>query len=323
MAQSTPVVYVVAVNALRTTGSLTVISALIGAIGCQQGGAPDTEPVAQDPQAAAEASPVAVLHPRPKVKVRTKPKPKGPLNVIMITIDALRSDMPWNGYKRDIAPNLTRFAKRAVRFSNHRANTSFTAQSVPTLLTGRLASSLYRSGYFFAAYAPANRFITEDLSAAGDRTIGLHAHMYFNRGKGLDQGFSTWETVKGISYNEKTDEHVTSGKLTDRLIEVLSDKKQAKRRFFAWTHYMDPHHVYTKHKESPDFGNKPRDIYDNEVHFTDRHLGRLFSFIDKQPWADRTAVVVTRRSRRGVWRTRHESTRSRAVGSVGQSSDAG
>src|SRR5215510_6013064 len=31
------------------------------------------------------------------------------LNVLVISIDSLRSDMPWNGYGRDIAPTLAKF----------------------------------------------------------------------------------------------------------------------------------------------------------------------------------------------------------------------
>ena len=35
--------------------------------------------------------------------------------------------------------------------------------------------------------------------------------------------------------------------------------------FFIYMHYMDPHDVYVKHKESPDWGNTRRDRYDSEV----------------------------------------------------------
>src|SRR5690606_31565762 len=125
------------------------------------------------------------------------------------------------------------------------------------------------------------------------RTIGLHAHMYFMRGKGLEQGFDVWETVPGITYNEKTDEHVTSEKTTTRLIELLSSQDNTGKQFFAWAHYMDPHHGYVNHEGSPVFGKSERDRYDAEVHHTDRSLGELFAWAKKQAWWDKTAVIVT------------------------------
>lgn len=121
-------------------------------------------------------------------------------SVLLLTIDALRNDMPWTSYERPIAPNLTKLAERAFVFEQHRANASFTAQSVAAILSGRLASTLYRTGYFFAAYGPDNLFFTESLQQAGARTIGLHAHHYFRADrKGLNQGFDVWELVRGES----------------------------------------------------------------------------------------------------------------------------
>src|SRR6187402_23333 len=36
-------------------------------------------------------------------------RPSEPLSVILITVEALRADMPWSGYSRAIAPHLTEF----------------------------------------------------------------------------------------------------------------------------------------------------------------------------------------------------------------------
>src|ERR1700710_2638220 len=40
------------------------------------------------------------------------------LDVILITIDCLRADMPWAGYERAIAPNLTAFAAKSVQYTH-------------------------------------------------------------------------------------------------------------------------------------------------------------------------------------------------------------
>jgi choline-sulfatase len=242
---------------------------------------------------ASEVTPAAA----PKsVEPAPPPLPKGPakpLNVLLLTVDALRADMPWAGYPREIAPNLTKLAEEAVVYENYRSVSSYTAQTVATLLTGRYASTLYRQGYFFTGYSQHNEFITEAMQAKGIRTMGLHAHLYFGRGKGLEQGFDIWEVVKGITFDAQTDNHVTSDKSITRIIELLSDPENVKGQFFLWSHLMDPHDKYIKHKESPDFGDKNRDRYDSEVWFTDMWLGKLFEFGKKQPWWDDTAIIVS------------------------------
>ena len=56
---------------------------------------------------------------------------------------------------------------------------------------------------------------------------------------------------------------------------------------------MDPHDEYKPHAESPHFGKRPRDLYDEEVFFADLWIGKLLDWIDAQPWAARTAIIVT------------------------------
>jgi len=264
------------------------------AFGC---GHDDPAPVQKASEPPGEAAKVAPDQPtevaaKPKA-TRRRVRPNQPLNVILLTVDALRADMPWQGYERDIAPNLTRLAKESVVFENHRSTTSFTAQSVPAMLTGRMASTLYRSGYFFAGYQNSNEFFPEALHDKGIHTIGVQSHLYFNRGKGLDQGFDVWQMVPGITFNERTDEEITSEKTNALLIENLSKPENTKGQFFAWTHYTDPHAEYKKHPESPDFGNSDRDRYDNEVHYTDQHVGKFLAWAEKQPWWNKTAVIVS------------------------------
>jgi arylsulfatase A-like enzyme len=218
-----------------------------------------------------------------------------PLNIVLITIDSMRQDMPWAGYPKPIAPNLTRFAAESVVYTHAYSVSSYTAKSVGAFLTSRYPSTLYRSGWFFTDYAKSNLFLAEVLHENGVRTMGMHAHLYFGRGKQLDQGFDVWELVPGITFDATTDKNVTSDKMTDIGIRVLGDPANTGtgKPFFAWMHYMDPHDEYMKHPESPDFGKGNRGRYDSEVFFTDLHVGRLLDFMKKQPWWDRTAVIVS------------------------------
>jgi arylsulfatase A-like enzyme len=94
-----------------------------------------------------------------------------------------------------------------------------------------------------------------------------------------------------------TDSSVTSARLTDAAIRLLSDPANTQGRFFLWVHYFDPHANYVSHAEAPDFrpGAKSwaKPLYDGEVWFTDHHLGRLFDFIESQPWGRKTAIFLT------------------------------
>lgn len=236
--------------------------------------------------------------PPAKKEIPPPPEPKEkrsekPVNVLLLTVDALRSDMPWTGYKKDIAPHLTQLAAESVVYENHRSISSYTAQTVATLLSGRMASTLYRSGTFFTNYSEANEWITERMQKKGIVTMAVHAHLYFDRAPGLKQGFDHYEMVPGLTWNSQTDESVTSEKSINQIIELLKNPENTKGQFFLWSHLMDPHDQYVKHKESPDFGNDNRGRYDSEVWFTDMWIGKLFDFAREQPWWDQTAIIVS------------------------------
>jgi arylsulfatase A-like enzyme len=215
-----------------------------------------------------------------------------PHNVLLLTVDSMRADMPWVGYPRAIAPNLTKLAEESVVYTNEYALSSYTAKSVAGFLSSRYPSTLYRSGYFFASYSKADNFLAEVLTAHGIRTLGWHGHLYFQN-VGLDQGFDVWQFVPGIKFDPETDNSITSDGMTKLGIKLLSKSENTGKQFFAWAHYMDPHDQYMKHAESPDFGNKNRDRYDSEVFYADLWLGKLLDFARAQPWWNDTIVIVS------------------------------
>lgn len=220
-------------------------------------------------------------------------RPSAPLNVLMLTVDALRADMPWAGYDKAIAPNLTALASESVVYENHRSVSSYTAQTVATWLSGKYASTLYRTGMFFTNYFDTNDWITEAMQKKGIVTMAVHAHLYFDRAPGLRQGFDVWKMVPGLTWNAQTDESVTGEKSAAAIIELLSDPALGQKQFFLWSHLMDPHDQYVKHEGSPDFGKDNRGRYDSEVWFTDQQIGKILEFAKKQPWWDRTAVIIS------------------------------
>lgn len=267
-----------------------VLAGSITACNKEKEGKPKPQSPAQKAESSAATSPK--IEAVPPVDKKDKRSEK-PLNVLFLTIDALRADMPWSGYEKEIAPNLTKLAGEAIVYENHRSVSSYTAQTVATLLSGRFASTLYRSGTFFTNYSEANEWITESMQAKGIRTLSVQAHLYFDRAPGLKQGFDVYEMVPGLTWNSQTDESITSDRSVAKIIELLKKPENTKGQFFLWSHLMDPHDQYQKHDESPDFGDKNRGRYDSEVWFTDMWVGKLLDFAKTQPWWENTAIIIS------------------------------
>ncbi len=219
-------------------------------------------------------------------------RPPTDLDVVLITVDSLRADMPWAGYPRPIAPRLTALEQRAVSFTRAYAVSSYTSMSLGGLLGGKYPGEMKRDGFFFGTYPKEDLMFPEILQAAKVHTLGAHAHGYF-RDATFQQGFDRWEVVPNLKWSNTTDENITAPQQEALAEKLLSEKACDDGRFFAWFHFMDPHDQYQLHSEVPSFGKSARDRYDGEVAFTDRYLGKLLDFIAAKPWGARTAILVT------------------------------
>ncbi len=218
----------------------------------------------------------------------------GPWNVLLLSIDSMRADMPWAGYARPIAPRLTELASRSIVYTHAYALSSFTSKSLGGLMTGRYPSELARTGVFFTHYFDSNVFLCESLGTQGIPCVAGMAHAYLGEKKsGIEQGFTDWREVPGITFDYNKDPYVTSQKLTPLAIEEMSKAEVTKGRFLGWYHFMDPHDEYQHHPEGTRFGDTPRDRYDEEILFTDQWIGKLLDWVGAQPWGAHTVVVVT------------------------------
>ncbi|MBK9263443.1 MAG: sulfatase [Polyangiaceae bacterium] len=250
-------------------------------------------PVVEVPQASASAVASAAPADAQPTAPAGPAMPKD-LNILVITVDSMRADMPWLGYKRDIAPVLTAFAKTAVSYSRFYAISSYTSMSLGGFLTGRYPSEVDRSGYFFGNYPDSVLMFPELLQKAGIRTMSAHAHFYFAPEKaGFHQGFDIWDIVPGLIKDNHTDRNITSPKHIELAKKHLSDKANTGGRFFAWYHLLDPHDEYMPHEGIGPYGKSARDKYDAEMTFTDKHIGELFEFVDAQEWGKRTAIIIS------------------------------
>lgn len=219
-------------------------------------------------------------------------------NFLLLTIDTVRYDHTgFGGYKdsekaRDTTPNLDELAAESVSFTFANAPSAGTMASVPAILT----SKFFHSGIALdenvkhrmpPRLKPENVLISEIMKRGGYTNGAILTHEYFNDW-GMEQGFDTYDN----SIGKKPDPRRTSSHLvTDRALAWIS--QNSSKKWFLWAHYLDPHGRYVAHPGETSFGTSEEDLYDGELAYTDKHIGRLLDEIKRMPGGDRTIVIIT------------------------------
>ncbi|MEO5726511.1 MAG: sulfatase-like hydrolase/transferase, partial [Byssovorax sp.] len=224
-----------------------------------------------------------------------KPKIPADLNLVLITIDTLRAELGYAGNPRPVSPNLDKLAKSSVVFERAYSLASYTGKSVGPLLIGKYGSETHRNWGHSNTFGKEDTFLAERLQKAGVHTMSAHALRYFGKGTGLERGFDEIDlSASGAEGSIKEMENTASGdKLGDAAIKLLANPESTKGRFFLWVHFLDCHADYLPHADGPSFGATQRDLYDGEIAFTDRHVGRILDAIAAAPWGPKTAVIVS------------------------------
>lgn len=214
-------------------------------------------------------------------------------NFLLITIDATRFDHTTvGGYARNTTPNLQELAQRSVVFNDANAPSAGTMASVPAILT----SKFFHDGIALddnvkrgmpPRLKPSNVLLSEVLKRANYTNGAILTHEYFNDW-GMEQGFDTYDKELGVKGNPYS---ITSDKVTDKAIAWIS--RHSGKKWFLWCHYLDPHGRYVAHPGETSYGSSEMDLYDGEIHYTDKHLGRLFRELARMPDADRTIIIIT------------------------------
>ena len=271
-----------------------VIVGLLSVLGCGESPSPT---VRQTP-APTPSDDVSASAPSATASIPPPPPPSLPANanVLWISVDSLRADMPWLGYPRDVAPRLTALEKRCTSYSRAYAVASHTAPSLAAVLFGKYPTELDRDGHFSTAFSKKNLSFVKLLQDAQIKTISGHAHIFMNR-VGFSQGFDRYDLVPGLKLYPNLDENITGKAMSELAQKQLTELGELgeDQRFLAWYHFLDPHAKWFDHVKDglPSWGPKMRDQYDNEVTYADKYIGKLLDFVEEQPWAKRTLIVVT------------------------------
>jgi len=225
------------------------------------------------------------------------PAATGPPNMLFITIDTLRADhLGFHGYSRATSPNLDRLAERCAIFDQARATGSQTRFSVPPMVTGKYFTEIARTEGLWPRILDEEVTVAEQLDEGGYHTAAFHSISYLRAMYGFSQGFDHYDS--SVLFERPNSRFKpTSDYVTDKALAYVDGEAFAKQTdedpFFLWVYYSDPHSPYIFHRGFPSFGPWMKDVYDNEVAYTDHHVGRLLAGLEARGLLDDTLIVLT------------------------------
>jgi arylsulfatase A-like enzyme len=215
----------------------------------------------------------------------------GAPNIMLVVMDTVRADaLGLYGYHRNTSPNLTRLARRGVRFEQAIAPATWTLPSHASMFTGHWPNELSAglNSPLDATYPTLAEFLNEQ----GYLTAGFAANTYFCNGwYGIDRGFAHYEDyvvtpleiLRGSALGYLIGKRLGAGcdsisrsanvrcrheigsdsyrKDADRInrdaLAWLS-RDRGNRPFFVFLNYLDAHDPYVTPRESNQhFGRKP------------------------------------------------------------------
>lgn len=235
-----------------------------------------------------------------------------PTNLLLVTLDTLRADhLGCYGYARPTSPVLDRLARRSLVFEHAVAQSAVTPVSHASILSG-LAPRRHglRSLHGGAAQvlAPEVTTLAERLRDAGFATAGFVSAFTASRHFGLDQGFDTWDEafLEGGGADAIDASGIVNTGRAQRRADETTDRALAwlggvEPPFFQWIHYFDVHdplllpppELLARFPPASE-GRKDRlrAIYDAEIAWVDRQVGRVLEGLRARGLRDRTVVVV-------------------------------
>ena len=246
-------------------------------------------------------------------------RPPSRPSVLLVVVDTLRSDrLGLYGWSRsETSPVLDRFAQQAVVYEQAVAPAPFTMPSMAATFTGlypdRTGVANHSTGD--SLFNSPGATLAEVLHSVGYRTGGVVTNTWL---KAERQGF-------GRGFEGALMDAEGASSVTDQAVELLQG--WGDDPFFLWAHYFDPHMPYAPPADdlrrfgipsgsssvvsdfiAGDFdqkqeiffnGNYPenqleatRKLYEAEIRYADREIGRLFDALDTMGKSDDTIVIV-------------------------------
>lgn len=243
-------------------------------------------------------------------------------SLLLITIETLRPDrLACYGGDPEIGTGICALANQGTRFVWSIAPAPATAPSIASILTSSWPSSHGVTEFASTPLSEQARTLAECLRDAGYETAAFVANPVLRRGRHFEQGFSIYDdrmTRREPNRPELLERE--AGEVTDAALAWL---RVARRPWFLWIHYQDPHGPYqpphlSRRRDPPDAPLLPllndhsgyqgipayqalpglrslqayRERYQDEIRHVDLHVARLVAGADglgPRPWVVLTA----------------------------------
>ena len=221
----------------------------------------------------------------------------GPFNVLAILVDTVRADhVGAYGYKRLTTPHIDEFAASASLFERCYAQSPHTPRSIPSIMTSRHPSRIawYRPRRSYPVIKKENLSFAEVLGEQGVHTGLAASHFYFGPKYGILQGFQAVDNTGAKSLTE-SNKDTASPRIYARVhprLARLKELSDSGKRFMLFVHLFEPHSTSMRHKPPDFFGKGWMDLYDGEIHFSDRYVGKILARLEEVGLADSTAVLI-------------------------------
>ena len=233
--------------------------------------------------------------------------------MVLIVVDTLRKDhLSCYGYEGASTPALDRLAERSVRYERAISQAPWTTPSIGALFSSQYPTTLGIEDDR-SVLSEDLTLLPEVLQAAGYRTGAVISHSFCSSQWNFDQGFEHFDETQ-ILGTDGTSSH----EISDRGMAFVEEGGEP---FFLWLHYFDPHWRYVPHAgferpppaEPYDGPVEPRmamrqlrtmtdrlgpaDIaelerqYDEEIAYTDHHIGRFLDRLDELGLYEEAVIV--------------------------------
>ncbi len=223
--------------------------------------------------------------PLPWILRKTRPSllPKD-FNIIVVVVDALRGDAFHSaGYRRNLTPFLDRWAfEDAISFRRAYSQGGGSFSAFPFLVGGRSRFNLYGPDIY-----------RENLYFKLAQAEGIQKIMV-GREFGPRAIFPPDFPVIELGRSEpSTDRRSVSADEVFGWTKDAIDKLPEGERFLSFIHLMDVHNDLWKKEGGLDFGDSPRDLYDNNLSYVDRAFERFVAWLREKGIYERTVILLT------------------------------
>ena len=218
-------------------------------------------------------------------------------NVIVYVVDCLRADrVGVYGSTRGLTPSLDALARESVVLEQAWSCASWTKPSVACMLTGQLPPKHGGRTATDRVSDDAPR-LAEAFAKAGYQTRALVANPVLDaKAFGFGLGFRSYRNL-AKEYVERAVNAVPAdaAEITRDLAQWIPGVRN--RPFFLYVHSLDLHYPYEARaipgRRAPRPGASESDLYDSEIAYNDRELGKVLDGLRSAGLFENTIVVVT------------------------------